>query len=110
MSLDNVLQKQHISIVMVYDILFKVAIFGDKVKSTRQISLRTIINTKIHAILEILPNSFEMSKRILKYYNGVYMVAKVFLALLLRKRTITPNKKSSRKENKRVSSKAMISL
>ena len=41
-------------------------LFGDKGKSIRQVSLKTIINTKIQVILEILPNSFGMGKKILK--------------------------------------------
>ena len=40
--------------------------FGDKGKSTRQVALKTIMNTRIQVILEILPNSFEMGKKILK--------------------------------------------
>ena len=55
------------------------------------------MNTKIHVILEILPDSFEMGKKILKEWKGVYMEVKVLHTLLPRKRTTTPNKESSRK-------------
>ena len=41
-------------------------LFGDKGKSTRQVSFKTIMNTKIQVILEILPDSFGMGKKILK--------------------------------------------
>ena len=41
-------------------------LFGDKVKSIRQVSLKTIINTKIQVILEILLDPFGMGKKILK--------------------------------------------
>ena len=35
-------------------------LFGDKGKSARQDAFKIIVNIKIHAILEILPNSFKM--------------------------------------------------
>ena len=38
-------------------------LFGDKGKSTRQIALKTIMNIKIHVILDILPDSFGMVRR-----------------------------------------------
>ena len=41
-------------------------LFGDKGKLTRQVALKTIMNTKIQVILEILPDSFGMGKKILK--------------------------------------------
>ena len=41
-------------------------LFGDKGKSTRQVSLKTIMNTRIQVILEILLDSFRMGKKILK--------------------------------------------
>ena len=41
-------------------------LLGDKGKSTRQVALRTIMNTRIQVILEILPDSFGMGKKILK--------------------------------------------
>ena len=41
-------------------------LFGDKGKSTRQVSLKTIMNTRIQVILEILPDSFGMCKKILR--------------------------------------------
>ena len=55
------------------------------------------MNTRIHVILEILPKSFEMGKKILKDWKGVHMEVKVLQALLPRRRTTTPNKESSRK-------------
>ena len=48
-------------------------LFGDKGKSIRQVVLKTIINTRIHAILEILPDSFRMGKRILQDWKGVHI-------------------------------------
>ena len=42
------------------------ALSGDKGKSTRQVALKTIMNTKIQVILKILPNSIGMGKKILK--------------------------------------------
>ena len=56
------------------------------------------MNTRIYVILEILPDSFEMGKRILKDWKGVHIGIKVFQALLPRRKTKTPNKESSRKE------------
>ena len=41
-------------------------LFVEKCKSTRQIALKTIMNTKIQVILEILLDSFGMGKKILK--------------------------------------------
>ena len=41
-------------------------LFGDKVKSIRQVALMTIMKTGIHVIFEILPDSFGMGKKILK--------------------------------------------
>ena len=41
-------------------------LFDDKGKSTKKVTLRAIMNTKIHVILEILLNSFGMGKEILK--------------------------------------------
>ena len=41
-------------------------LLGDKGNSTRQVAFKTIMNTRIQVILEILPNSFEMGKKILK--------------------------------------------
>ena len=40
-------------------------LFGDKGKSTRQVALKTTMNTKIQVILEILSDSFRMGKKIL---------------------------------------------
>ena len=57
-------------------------LFGDKGKSTKQVSLKTIINTRIHVILEILLDSFRMGKKILKEWKGVHMEVKVLQALL----------------------------
>ena len=72
-------------------------LFGDKGKSTRQVSLKTIMNIGIQVILEILLDSFGIGKKILKEWKGVHMEAKVLQALLLKRRTITLNKESSRK-------------
>ena len=41
-------------------------LFGDKGKLTKQVSSKTIMNTRIHVIIEILLDSFRMSKKILK--------------------------------------------
>ena len=52
-------------------------LFGDKGKSTTQVTLKTIMNTRIHVILDILLKSFEMDKKILKEWKGVQMEVKV---------------------------------
>ena len=57
-------------------------LFGDKGKSTRLVGLTTIMNTRIHVILEILLDSFGMGKKILKEWKGVHMEVKVLQALL----------------------------
>ena len=36
--------------------------FGDKGKSTKQVALKTIMNTRIQDILEILPDSFRIRR------------------------------------------------
>ena len=41
-------------------------LFSDEGKSIRQVALRTIVNTRIDVILEILPDSFRIDKKILK--------------------------------------------
>ena len=41
-------------------------LFGYKGKSTRKFALKIIMNTRIQVILEILPDSFGMGKKILK--------------------------------------------
>ena len=41
-------------------------LFGAKGKSIRQVAFKTIMNTKIQVILEILPYFFGMGKKILK--------------------------------------------
>ena len=41
-------------------------LFGDKGKSTKQVALKTIMNTRIQVILEILRDSFGIGKKILK--------------------------------------------
>ena len=41
-------------------------LFGYKGKSTRKVALKIIMNTRIQVILEILPDSFGMGKKILK--------------------------------------------
>ena len=76
--LDNVLQNQYMSITMVYDTLFKVAmVIWYKGKSTRQVALKTIMNIGIHVILKILLDSFGMGKKILKEWKGVHIEVKV---------------------------------
>ena len=72
-------------------------LFGDKNKSTRQVTLKTIMNTMIHVILEILLDSFRMCKKIVKEWKSVHMEVKVLQALLPRRRITTSNKESSRK-------------
>ena len=67
--------------------------FGDKGKSTKQVSLKTIMNTRIQDILEILPDSFRIGKKILKEH----MEFKVLQPFIPRRRRRTPNKGSSRK-------------
>ena len=46
-------------------------LFGDKG------TLKTIMNTRIQVILEILPDSFGMGKKILKEWTSVHMEVKV---------------------------------
>ena len=41
-------------------------LIGDNGKSTRQVALKTIMNTSIQVILEIFPGSFGMGKKIFK--------------------------------------------
>ena len=50
---------------MIFSLKFQ-GLFGDKGKSTRQVAFKIIMNTKIQVILEILPDSIGMSKKILK--------------------------------------------
>ena len=52
-------------------------LYCDKDKSTRQVSPKTIMNTMIHVILEILPAPFGMGKKILKEWKGVHIEVKV---------------------------------
>ena len=72
--------------------------FHDKGKSTRQVSLETIMNTRIQVIVEILPDSFGIGKKIIKEKKCVHIEVKVLQAFLLRRRRTTPNKENSRKE------------
>ena len=72
-------------------------LFGDKGKSIRQYAFKIIMNIKIHAILEILPDSFGIGKKILKDWKSVHMEVKILQAFLLRRRRSTPNKESLRK-------------
>ena len=72
-------------------------LFGDKGKSTGQVALKTIINTRVHIILAILPDSFQVGKKILEEWKDVHIEFKVLHTLLLRRTTTTPNKKNSRK-------------
>ena len=87
-------------------------LFGNKGKSTKQISLKTIMNTKIPVILEILPDSFGIDKKILKESKDVHMEVKALQALLLRRRRITLNKESSRKgmKNKLMSNDSFVAF
>ena len=73
-------------------------LFSDEGKSTGQVALKTIINTRIHVILAILPDSFQIGKKILEEWKGVHIKFKVLQTLLLRRRATTPNKENSRKE------------
>ena len=53
------------------------------------------MNIKIHLILEILPDSFEICKRIHKDQKGAHMGVEVLHAFILRRRRkTTPNKES----------------
>ena len=52
-------------------------LFGDKGKSIRQVALKTIINTKIHVILESLLDSFGIGKKILIEWKSVHTKVKV---------------------------------
>ena len=52
-------------------------LYCDKDKSTRQVAPKTIMNTMIHVILEILPNSFRMGKKIIRELKGVHIEVKV---------------------------------
>ena len=72
-------------------------LFGDKGKSTKQVALKTIMNSRIPIILEILPNSFGMGKKILKESKGVHMEVNVLQVFLPRKRKTKIYKESSRK-------------
>ena len=53
------------------------------------------MNTSIHMILETLPFSFEMAKKILKDYRVFKWKSMVLQILLPRRRRTIPNKKSS---------------
>ena len=72
-------------------------LFSDKGKSIRQVAFKTIMNTRIHVVLEILPDSFWIGKKILKDWKSVHMEVKILQAFLLRRRRSTPNKESLRK-------------
>ena len=97
-SLDNMLQQQHMSITRDLDILFLVCngYLVIRVGQLWQATLSTVMNTSIHMILETLPFSFEITKRILKDYRVFIYKSKGFQVLLLKRRTITPNKESLR--------------
>ena len=70
----NVLQQQHMSIAMIYDIFFHLqGVYDDESKLAWQDALRTIMNTKIHVILKTLLGFLKMAKGIFKYRNGVHM-------------------------------------
>ena len=61
-----------------------------------QATLRTVMNTNIHIILETLPFSFRVAKGTLKDHRVFIWKSKVLQVLLSRRRTTTPNKESSR--------------
>ena len=55
-------------------------IFGDEGRTTIQVIIRTVMSIKVCMILEILPNSFEMAKGILKDHMDSHMGVKGFLS------------------------------
>ena len=63
------------------------------------------MNTRIHVILEILPNSFGIGEKILKYWNGVHKEIKGFSSSFTKKNT---KKRNFKKRNKRASSWACV--
>ena len=74
-------------------------LFGDKGKSTKQVSLKTIINTRIHVILEILLDSFRMGKKILKEWKGVHIEVKGSSSSSLKKKKNTIKQGKIKREN-----------
>ena len=52
----------------------------------RQVALRTIMNTKVHMILNTLSTFFRIAKGILKYHKGVYMRVKGFSSSFTKKK------------------------
>ena len=76
-SLDNVLQQQHMSIIMGFYNLFSLQrIFGDEGVLARQATLRTIMNTKPCMTLETLSDALKMIMGILKDHRDVHMRVK----------------------------------
>ena len=71
-------------------------LFGDKGRSIRQVTPKTIMNTRVTMILETLSVSFEMAKGILKEHKGVHMGVNSSLGFSTKKNN-TPNNESSRK-------------
>ena len=85
------------SITMNFNILFLV--YNDYLVIRPSHDLKTIMNTKIYMIIETLPNSFKMTKGILKGHKVFLWESKVLQALLLKRKRTTPNKENSRKKN-----------
>ena len=86
--------------LLIWFIIFSLKLqwlFSDKGKSIKEVSLRIIMNTRIHVILKILLDYFGTNKKILKEWKGVHMEVKLIQALLPKRRRRTPNKESSRK-------------
>ena len=86
------------SITEDFDILFLVCngYLVIRIGQLWQATLRAVMNTRIHMILEALSFSFEMAKGILKDYRMFIWKSKVLQVFLSRRRRITPNKESSR--------------
>ena len=68
------------------------------------------MNTSIHMILETLPFSFGMAKRILKDYKVFIWKLKVLRVLFSRRIRIIPNKESLKEEIREQTQGQVISL
>ena len=86
------------SITKDFDIIFLVCndYLVIRIGQLWQATLKDVMNTSIHMILEALSFSFEMAKGILKDYRVFIWKSKVLQVFLSRRRKITPNKESSR--------------
>ena len=73
-------------------------------------TLRIVMNTSIHMILETLSFSFGMAKEILKDNRVFIWKSKVFYVLLPKRRRTIPNKGKFKRRNKRASSMASDSF